>query len=97
METETNENKGPDDPNAPFNENTEAQERERLSKREREINSPSQPAEEHLITEADNVGNDPAEDYEDPDQVPEEIDPINHPGNFQKNPEEESDEESKNS
>ena len=60
---------------------------------EKEIDTPSQPAEEHLITEADNLHNNDLEQnsdassLEDPDQGPEEIDPINHPRDFQINPE----------
>jgi len=60
---------------------------------EKEIDTPSQPAEEHLITEADNLHNNDLEQnsdassLEDPDQGPEEIDPVNHPRDFQINPE----------
>lgn len=43
----------------------------------------SEPAEEHLITEEEQLKeNPPPMDYEDTDQGPEEIDPVNHPGDF---------------
>ena len=60
---------------------------------EKELDTPSQPAEEHLITEADDLHNNDLEQnndessLEDPDQGPEEIDPVNHPRDFQINPE----------
>lgn len=62
------------------------------NEKESEFNPPSQPAEEHLITEADDLqSDDPDEDasyYEDTDQGPEEIDPVNHPRDFHDIPEE---------
>lgn len=60
---------------------------------EKEVDTPSQPAEEHLITEADDLHNNDLgknSDYEDPDQGPEEIDPVNHPRDFENIPENES-------
>ena len=50
--------------------------------------APSEPAEEHLITEAEILkDNPPSQDYEDTDQGPEEIDPVNHPRDFHYIPE----------
>lgn len=88
MGAKTNENSGPDGRYSFLNEGTDTDlpKKDDDDKKETEINSPSQPAEEHLITEADDLQNndlDPeTSSYEDPDQDPEEIDPVRHPKKF---------------
>ena len=63
--------------------------------KEKVVDTTSEPAEEHLITEADDLYNNDQEQnndessFEDPDQGPEEIDPVNHPRDFQIDPEDE--------
>lgn len=54
--------------------------------KETEVNSPPQPAEEHLITEADDLQNNDVDpetsSYEDTEQGPEEIDPVSRRRKF---------------
>lgn len=89
MGIETIKNHGQDDRNSLLNKGIETdlpQKDADDDKTEKEINTPSQPAEEQLITEADDLpNNDSKQDissFEDPDQGPEEIDPVLHPRKF---------------
>lgn len=54
--------------------------------KETEVNSPPQPAEEHLIMEADDLQNNDVDpetsSYEDTEQGPEEIDPVSRRRKF---------------
>ncbi len=97
METDTNKNHGLDDQNSLINQGNQGSIPEKNGNKdddkiEKEVDTPSQPAEEHLITEADDLHTNDFEQntskssLEDPDQGPEEIDPVNHPRNFQNNP-----------
>ena len=90
MGIEIKENGGRDDRYSQLNQETETdlpQKGVDEEKKETEINPPSQPAEEHLITKVDGLrNNDFQQDessYEDPDQGPEEIDPVSRPRKFQ--------------
>lgn len=88
MGTKTNENSGLDDRYSFLNEGTETDlpKKDDDDQKETEVNSPSQPAEEHLITEADDLQNNESDpeisSYEERDQVPEEIDPVRRPRKF---------------
>lgn len=89
MGTEANENCDLNDRNSLFHQEEKSDLPKKEAdddKKETEFNPPSQPAEEHLITEAEDLpstdSNPAVSSYEDTDQGPEEIDPVNHPRDF---------------
>ncbi|MES2573785.1 MAG: hypothetical protein V4572_02475 [Bacteroidota bacterium] len=93
MENQNNENFSQDENNSILHPDAQKDLERKKSyendEKKRETTNPSEPSEEHLITEAEQEkDNAPSQDYEDTDQGPEEIDPVNHPGDFQYNPDE---------